>query len=165
MKLSYVKISDKILLLFVDINDFGHTKSETKKDIFFCFNGVSLHFFQLLLLDFTMLLWIKTFILHCFIYFQSIDSNFFLLKGNKFGKERELLVRRLNSNHVVPPIGQESLQCKNSIHKDLLPLGGVLFLSQCVNFYRFSHEKQKFGKYLPENVLKIKHLEKWQYSK
>ena len=35
-KLSCVK-EDKILLLFVDINDFGHTKSETKKDIFFLF--------------------------------------------------------------------------------------------------------------------------------
>ena len=141
MKLSYVKISDKILLLFVDINDFGHTKSETKKDIFFCFNGVSLHFF------FNSYYWT----LPCCYgskhsYIVSSISNqliqtFFLLKGNKFGKERELLVRRLNSNHVVPPIGQESLQCKNSIHKDLLPLGGVLFLSQCVNFYRFSHEK------------------------
>ena len=40
MKLSYVKISDKILLLFVDINDFGHTKSETKKDIFLFQRGV-----------------------------------------------------------------------------------------------------------------------------
>ena len=66
-------IEDKILL-FVDINDFEHTKSETKKGFFFQ-RGVPPFFFKLL--DFTMLLlWIKTFI-HCFIYFQSIDVTFF----------------------------------------------------------------------------------------
>ena len=109
MKLSYVKISDKILLLFVDINDFGHTKSETKKDIFFLFQrGVPPFFFNSYYWTLPCCYGSKHSYIVSSISNQLIQT-FFLLKGNKFGKERELLVRRLNSNHVVPPIGQESL--------------------------------------------------------